>query len=368
VTAAPDRTPVAIITGWLGSGKTTLLNHVLRDPAFADAAVIVNEFGEIALDHLLVTAPDESLVVLGNGCICCEMRGDLVGTLSGLYVKRRDGGIPAFGKVLIETTGLADPVPILQTLVTDRELAPLYRVDSIIVLVDGVHGEAQLDAGAEAVKQAALADRVLVSKSDLAPADAFERLLRRLAGLNPGAEIYPVLHGTIDPARLFGAGLDDAARGASVDRWLNAGRYRESGARGALHGGAGHRHADTGVEAFCIYHDRPVTSAGLAVWLNFLASMRGAQLLRFKGLLNVEGRPVLVQAVQTLIHEPVTLERWPDAERRSRLVFITRGMARADIERTLPALEFDAPPASAPGFDAAAYARFAAIAGNFRQV
>ena len=358
--AAAGRTPVSVITGCLGSGKTTLLNHVLRDPAFADAAVIINEFGEIALDHLLVTAPDESMVVLGNGCICCEMRGDLVGTLAGLYLKRRQGGIPAFGRVLIETTGLADPVPILQTLVTDRELAPLYRTDSIVTLVDAVHGESQLEAGAEAVKQAALADRLLVSKCDLAPAGAYERLRERLALLNPGAEIHSVTRGAIDPERLFGAGPDDAARGAGLARWLNADGYRDAA-------GSHYRPVDGGVSAFCVYHDRPVTRAGLALWLNLLASMRGAQLLRFKGLLNVEGEPVVVQAVQTLVHEPVTLERWPDAERRSRLVFITRGMAPADIERTLPALAFeDAGPGAPGGFDAAAYARFTAIAGNFR--
>jgi G3E family GTPase len=363
---ATGRTPVAIITGCLGSGKTTLLNHVLRDPRFADAAVIINEFGEVALDHLLVATPDESMVVLGNGCICCEMRGDLVGTLSSLYLKRREGGIPRFGKVLIETTGLADPVPILQTLITDRELQPLYRVDSVITLVDAVHGEAQLDAGAEALKQAALADRLLVSKSDLAPAQAFERLHARLAGVNPGADIHPVVRGVVDPGQLFGAGLDDVARGASLSRWLNAERYPDSGGH-ERHGSHEHGHGETDVEAFCIYREEPATSAGLAVWLNLLASLRGAQLLRFKGLLNVEGRPVLVQAVQTLIHEPVPLERWPDAERRSRLVFITRGMARAEIERTLPALALDGPAAGAPGgFDAAAYARFAAVAGNFR--
>lgn len=364
---ALDRTPVAVITGCLGSGKTTLLNHVLRDPAFADAAVIINEFGEIALDHLLVATPDESMVVLGNGCICCEMRGDLVGTLYGLYEKRRDGGIPAFGKVLIETTGLADPVPILQTLITDRELAPLYRVDSIITLVDCVHGEAQLDAGAEALKQAALADRLLVSKFDLAPAGAYERLRGRLAGINPGAEIHRVVRGVVDQARLFGAGLDDVARGASLERWLSAERFRESGSRSVLHGRRRNGRAGAGVNAFCVYYDEPVTAHGLTLWLNLLASLRGAKLLRVKGLLNVEGKPVAVHAVQTLIHEPVTLERWPDAERRSRLVFITRGMARADIERTLPALAFNGPAQDAPGgFDAAAYARFAAVAGNFR--
>ena len=340
MTAAPDRTPVAIITGCLGSGKTTLLNHLLARAELADAAVIINEFGEIAIDHLLVTTPDESMVVLGNGCICCEMRGDLVGTLSGLYLKRRAGGIPAFGKILIETTGLADPVPILQTLVTDRELAPLYRVDSVITLVDAVHGEAQLDAGAEALKQAALADRILVSKSDLAPAQACERVQARLAGVNPGAEIFPVVRGAVDPGRLVGAGIEDAVRGASLERWLNAERFQEYESRPARHRRHGRENAGTDISAFCIYYDNPVTSHGLALWLTLIASLRGANLLRLKGLLNVEGKPVAVHAVQTLIHEPVTLERWPDAERRSRLVFITRGLPRAAIDKTLAALAF----------------------------
>src|SRR5262245_26691551 len=242
MTSLPDRTPVAIITGSLGSGKTTLLNRVLSHPGFANAAVIVNEFGEIALDHLLVAAPDESMVVLGNGCICCEMRGDLVGTLADLYVKRRDGALPAFARVLVETTGLADPVPILQTLVTDRELAPLYRTDSVVTLVDAVHGEAQLDAGAEGLKQAALADRLLVSKTDLAPA-AYERLHARLARINPGAEILPVVQGAVDPARLFGAGLDDAAHNASLERWLGAERFQGFKSRVARHRRNGHEQA-----------------------------------------------------------------------------------------------------------------------------
>jgi G3E family GTPase len=299
--------------------------------------------------------------------VCCEMRGDLVATLGALYLKRRDGLMPRFGKVLIETTGLADPVPILQTLVTDRELAPLFRLDSVVTLVDAVHGEAQLDSGAEAVKQAALADRLLVSKSDIAPAAALARLRERLARLNPGAGILPVVRGAVDPARLFGAGLDDAARGAGIASWLNAERFHESVDRPPRHRRHGHGIAPAGVSAFCIFFDNPVTSHGLTLWLNLLASLRGASLLRMKGLLNVDGKPVAVHAVQTLIEEPVTLERWPDAERRSRLVFITRGMARPDIEKTLSALGYTGAGAAAtPGFDAEAYARFVAAASNFR--
>ena len=364
---SPDRLPVAVITGYLGSGKTTLLNRLLQDPGLVDAAVIINEFGEIALDHLLVATPGENMVMLASGCVCCEMRGDLVDTLRDLYLKRRDGAIPPFGRVLIETTGLADPVPILQTLLTDRELAPLFRLDSVVTLVDGVHGEAQLDSSAEAVKQAALADRLLISKPDVAAAASRERLEARLARLNPGAETFPVVRGVIDPMSLFGAGLDDAARGAGIARWLSAERYPQTHLHHAGHDGHEHALADSGISAFCIYYDRPVTSSGLVVWLNLLAGLRGANLLRVKGLLNVEGKPVVVQAVQTLIHEPVTLERWPDADRRSRLVFITRDMERAEIQRTLAALELDATrDAGRRAFDPEAYRRFVAVAKNFR--
>jgi G3E family GTPase len=364
---APDRTPVTIITGFLGSGKTTLLNHLLQDPGLTNAAVIINEFGEIALDHLLVAAPAASMVLLANGCVCCEMRGDLVDTLRELYIKRRDGALPPFGKVLIETTGLADPVPILQSLITDAEIAPVFRLDSVVTLVDAVHGESQLDLHAEAVKQAALADRLLLTKSDLASPAALPPLEARLARINPGAEVFPVKHGAIDPGKLFGAGLDDASRSDGIARWLNAERFDGSDACDAGDDGHGDHSVESHINAFCIYYDRPVTASGLVVWLNLLAGLRGANLLRVKALLNVEGRPVVVHAVQTLIAEPVTLERWPDADRRSRLVFITREMKRAEIERTLAALEFTgAGAAPAGGFDAEAYARFAALARNFR--
>ena len=364
MTATPDRPAVSIITGYLGSGKTTLLNHVLRAPEFADAAVIINEFGEIALDHLLVATPGESTVLLSNGCICCEMRGDLVDTLAQLHRKRRDGAVPPFRRVLVETTGLADPVPILQTLVNDGDIAPHFRMDSVIALADAVHGEAQLDAGGEAVKQAALADRILISKPDLVSPPLVTRLRERLAELNPGAEIQVVVRGAVERDSLFGAGVEDATRRAAIDRWLGVARFARDAAGHGNEESDRHAHIDSETAAFCVFHDGPVTRAGLLVWLNLLSSLRGAKLLRVKGLLNVEGEPVVVQAVQTVIHEPVTLERWPDAERRSRLTFITRGMARSDVEKTLPALGYEA--GAAGVFDPAAYARFTAVAGNFR--
>ncbi len=363
-TPAPvDRPAVSIITGFLGSGKTTLLNRLLQDPGLANAAVIINEFGAVALDHLLVATPGENMVMLTSGCICCTVRGDLVDTLRDLHLKRQAADIPRFDRLLIETTGLADPVPILQTVITDAGLAPLFRLDSVVALVDGVHGEKQLDTHPEAVKQAALADRLLITKSDLAAKEAIAALRARLVQLNPGAGVFTVVRGEIAPGNLFGAALDEAARSAEVARWLNM-----EGFTGAAAHSHRHDHADDErIRAFCVYYDEPVNAAGLMLWLKMLAGLRGANLLRVKGLLNVEGRPVVVQAVQTLIHEPVELARWPDDERRSRLVFITRGMKRAEIENTLAAFKLGAEPCSPHGaIDPQAYARFVAVAKNFR--
>lgn len=364
---ASERPPVSIITGYLGSGKTTLLNRLLRDPALANTAVIINEFGEIAIDHLLVAAPSENMVLLANGCICCAVRGDLVGTLTELADKRDRGDTPPFDRVLVETTGLADPVPVLQTLITDPDVGPRYRLDGVVTLVDGVHGAAQLNTHREAVKQAALADRLLLTKCDVAAAETLTALERRLAALNPAAERYRAVRGEISPHQLFGVSLARADC-EGLARWLGHESYfAASGARPGDLGGMGGRRHDDGVEAFGVYVDAPVTDAGLVAWLHLLASLRGANLLRMKGLLNVEGRPVAVHAVQTLIDEPVGLERWPDSERRSRLVFITRGLARSDIERTLDALRYDpGARAGSAAFDPEAYERFVAMAGNFR--
>jgi G3E family GTPase len=359
--AMAERPPVSIITGYLGSGKTTLLNRLLADPGMARAAVIINEFGEIGLDHLLVATPNENTVLLSNGCLCCTVRGDLVDTLRDLHERRRDGALPPFDRVLIETTGLADPVPILQTLITDEAVAPLYRADGVVTLVDAVHGARGLDEHTEAVKQAALADRILITKCDLAGARKIAALERRLARVNPGARRFRVTRGDIAPGELFGAALDTV--NGDVNRWLNLEAYAAQTTGRRKRGG---RH-DGNIRSFSLHLERPATRAGLMTWLNLLATLRGVNLLRVKGIINVEGTPFAVHAVQTVIDEPVELPRWPDADRRSRLVFITRGLRRAEMERTLAALELGTDASTPHGaLDPRAYARFVAAAQGFR--
>jgi G3E family GTPase len=359
------RLPVSIITGFLGSGKTTLLNRLLQDPAMAGAAVIINEFGEIGLDHLLIATPNENTVLLASGCICCTVRGDLVNTLRDLDKQRRQGDLPPFDRVLIETTGLADPVPIAQTVVTDEKLAPTYQLDSVITLVDGVNGLQQLDTQPESVKQAALADRLLISKTDLPEATAVPALLARLSELNPGAQVLAVAHGEVTPALLFGAAINAEARAVEVRRWLREEAFVHVEAQQSTLGTRKQASAhDARIQSYSIHLDEPISAAGLTAWLTALASLHGTELLRVKGLLNVDGEPVAVHAVQTLIHEPVTLQQWPDAERRSRLVFIARGMNRAAIEATLDVLRWKStstlPAGETPKPDPQAYARFLA--------
>lgn len=358
------RLPVSIITGFLGSGKTTLLNRLLQDPAMAGAAVIINEFGEIGLDHLLIATPNENTVLLSSGCICCTVRGDLVNTLRDLDKQRREGELPPFDRVLIETTGLADPVPIAQTVVTDVKLAPAYFLDSVITLVDGVNGLQQLDSQPESVKQAALADRLLITKTDLPQATHVPALTDRLAALNPGAQTLTIAHGQIAPSLLFGAAIHAEVPAADVRRWLRDEVYVrvEAQQQSISKARASATTHDAGIQSYSIHLDEPVSSEGLTAWLTALASLRGAELLRVKGLLNVAGEPVAVHAVQTLIHEPVALQHWPDDERRSRLVFITRGMSRSDIEATLDVLRWKSalPSGETPKPDPQVYARFLA--------
>jgi G3E family GTPase len=365
------RVPVSLITGFLGSGKTTLLNQLLQQDGLGNSLVIINEFGEVGIDHLLVSVPSENMRLLANGCLCCAVRGDLVETLADAHRKREEKVIPAFDRVLVETTGLADPVPIIQTLVTDEAVAPFFRLDTVIAVVDSLHARGQLDVHREAVKQIAVADLLLLSKTDISDPSATARLIERLRDINQTADIVSVARGGADPAVLFGrATLGVDAQPNDVERWLG-GNAAKAVCMKDSHDDCGHTHADgehdDRVQTFTVYHDAPTSSAGLAAWLTLLASFSGAHLLRVKGLINVEGRPVVVQAVQCVIHEPVELGEWPCEDRRSRVVFIVRDGDRASFERSLQALAMTTQKKDPGMLDPAAYARFAEVAATLHQ-
>ena len=344
-----ERIPVSVITGFLGSGKTTLLKNLLPQPAMADTAVVINEFGEVGLDHLLVENSSDDTVVLSSGCLCCTIRGDLVDTLRSLFLRRRKGTIPQFKRVVIETTGLADPAPVLHTLMQDPLVSECYRLDGVITTVDAVNGMDQLDRQMESVKQAAVADRLLLTKSDLASAPTVEALQERLRKLNPAAPIRTIRDGQIDAAELLNAGLyNPETKSLDVRRWLKAEAYSDHN-----HGhGHGHDHEhghepahpgqdphdinrhDSRISAFALDWDRPLDWAVFVEWVEMLITGHGENLLRLKGILNVAGEdaPIAIHGVQHLFHPPIALPAWPDADRHSRIVFITRDIARATIE------------------------------------
>ncbi len=341
-TAAAGRTliPVSLLTGFLGSGKTTLLNHLLRHPALSDSAVLINEVGDIGLDHHLVRSAKPDVVLLEGGCLCCTVRGELVDTLRDLLFKRGREGIPKFKRVLIETTGLADPAPILQTLLADPIVAQHFRLDGVIVTVDGMHGMGELDRHFESVKQAAVADRIVLTKSDMATAHDLEQLEQRLRTLNPAAPIYRSEQGRIDPEVLLNAGLFDPTRKIpDVARWLAASTYREVTRASVMPGSAAAptRSHDARVHSFTMSFDEPLPWEGLVAALEMLLSFRGEDILRVKGILNLEGQtePIVLHAVQSALYPPTRLEAWPDDDRRSRLVFITRDIEAEFVEQVL---------------------------------
>lgn len=346
--------PVTVLTGFLGAGKTTLLNQLLRRPELARTAVLINEFGEIGLDHLLVERVEGDVVLLASGCLCCTVRGELVESLNRLAVQRTEGMLD-FDRVMIETTGLADPAPILHTLMGDPGVLRHFRLDGIVTVVDAVNGSATLDAQPESVKQVAVADRLVLSKSDLAAPEAVAVLRARLARLNPAAPLISAEMGAVDPARLFHAGLFDPARKIpDVAAWLNAEAYadphhhhhheHEHEHPDHAHGQDPHdvnRH-DARIRAFCLTFDAPLHWQAVATWLEMLIVTRGESLLRVKGVLDLVGqdRPVAIHGVQHLFHPPAPLPGWPEGEpRRSRLVFIVRDLDRAVIEEGLRAFQ-----------------------------
>jgi G3E family GTPase len=345
----PEPVPVTVLTGFLGSGKTTLLNRLLRHPALRDTAVLINEFGEVGLDHLLVERLDGDTVLLNAGCLCCTVRGDLVRALRDLALRIEQGH--AIRRVVVETTGLADPAPILQTLMSDPVVLHRYRLDGVVTLVDAATGMATLDAQAEAVKQAAVADRLVLTKTDLATPATVSALWARLRELNPGAPLLNALHGEIEPEALLDCGLYDATRKhPDVRRWLDAEAWQDHHHHGHHHHDA-NRH-DARIHSFCLTFDHPLPWDGLATWLEVLTMTRGESVLRIKGLLNLEGeaRPVAIHGVQHLFHPPVKLERWPEGDdRRSRLVFILRDLDRATVEKGLRAFAESARQQAATG-------------------
>jgi len=333
--------PVTLLTGFLGSGKTTVLNHVLKQPEMAATAVIVNEFGEIGLDHLLVERANEDVVLLNSGCLCCTVRGDIVDTLTNLFVDRVKGKVPFFTRVAIETTGLADPAPILHTLMTDPIVAARYMLDGVVTTVDAVNGSRTLDQQPEAVKQAAVADRLLLTKTDLTAPAAREEIEMRLKALNPSAPIVSAAQGAVDPALLFNIGFyDPATKSADVARWLRAEAFGTDHAHEHEHADV-NRHDDR-IRAFCVTRERPISWAALSAWLDGLAAMRGEDLLRLKAIVALSDRPdqpVVLHGVQHLFHPPVLLPEWPSDDHRTRMVFITRDLPRDAIETTLAAFE-----------------------------
>jgi len=308
---ADGKLPVAVVTGFLGSGKTTLISSLLGHPAMGEAAVIVNELGEIGIDHHLLRRVDERTVLLKSGCLCCSLRGDLADELRDLLGRRDRGEIPAFRRVVVETTGLADPAPIVYTLLSEPVVKHHFELETVVATVDAQHGLTR----PESLKQAAAADTLVVTKADLA---APAPLAARLALLNPAADVVESRFGDVDPNLLFAPANRDPRRTAAL---LDPGP---------------HDHGE--VRAVTVVLEQPLDWTAFGIWLTMLLQARGAELYRVKGLLDVGGPgPLVLNGVQHVVHPPVHLDAWPDEDRRSRIVFIGLGLDRQALERSLAA-------------------------------
>jgi G3E family GTPase len=342
-----DLIPVSVLTGFLGSGKTSLLNTLLKDPMLANACVVINEFGEVGLDHLLVEKADENIIELSSGCLCCTIRGDLIDTLNGLLHKRAGGELKAFDRIVIETTGLADPAPVLHALMRDERLLQRVKLEGVITVVDGFNGMATLDAHPEAVKQVAVADRIVLTKLDLLEGKAGEDMLfaiiARMRKLNPSARLLTTHRGEATAERLFNTGLYDAAKKSlDVQGWLSiegveraekAKHHHHDHAHGLHHHDVS-RH-DQAIRSFAFRDTRPISPQGLELFLELLTSYHGPNLLRMKGIIHVDddpARPIVVHGVQHVLHPPVRLSAWPDGARETKMVFIVKDIEKATIE------------------------------------
>ena len=331
--SASGLTPITVLTGFLGSGKTTLLNRLLADPRYADTAVVVNEFGDIAIDHALVRKASENVVLLPSGCVCCRVAGDLVQALRDLHFARARDEVPAFRRVVLETTGLADPAPILATLVEMPLVAARYALAGVVTTVDGEFGAATLDAHPEAVKQAAVADRLVLTKVDRASPEALEALATRLAALNPAAPLVRSTLGDADPALLLEAGLSRAGRTRTdVKRWLGEGQWRSHAPAtpAGVH--------DARIRTFSWILDDPVTDDALETAVETLVDLLGDRILRLKGLVHLAGEPgpLAIHAVQHTLYPSARLAAWHEGARATHLVFIGRDLEESAV---VPILE-----------------------------
>ncbi|MDQ0348874.1 CobW family GTP-binding protein [Ancylobacter vacuolatus] len=340
----PEPLPVTLLTGFLGAGKTTLLNTLLQQPDMADTAVLINEFGEIGLDHLLVQHFDDATVLLASGCLCCTIRGDLSEGLEQLLRRMDNGVIPPFRRVVIETTGLADPAPILHVLMMHPYLLMRFRLDGVVTVVDAVNGLGTLDAHPESVRQAAISDRIVLTKTDLV--DTPERsanlaaLRQRLARLAPGAPVLDAAKGEATPSALLGAGLyDPATKIPDVSRWLADEAVSAAEEAGRAHVHDENRH-DERIRAFTVATEAPVSAAAIDMFLELVRGTHGPKLLRLKGIVKLAEdpeHPLVLHGVQHVLHPPSQLAAWPDDDRRTRLVMIVRDVEPAVIRRLFDA-------------------------------
>ena len=331
--------PLTVLTGYLGSGKTTLLKAMLKRPELGGTAVIVNEFGEVGLDDALIEAVQEDTVLLPSGCVCCAVRGDLINALVKLHDDMMRRAIPDLTRVVLETTGLADPAPIAQTLVNDRDLFRIYRLDGIITTVDAQHGLDQLDRTFESARQIAMADRVVLTKTDLVDADGITQLTAQVRVLNPAAPVLQAVKGAIEPSQIFDLNAYEIRDGTDVSRWLAADRYATHD-EGCDHPHDNHDHDHDhdhghlhGIRSFCLTFNEPLEASKLEALIELLRATQGSKLLRIKGLLNVReaDQPFVIHGVQHVFYPVEMLERWPTDDRRSRIVFITRDLEEAAV-------------------------------------